>query len=476
MDDLSLESTCHGESHKAAIQVAFVTLGCAKNEVDTDRMRALLLSSAFEVTDDTLKADIVVVNTCSFLTAATEEGIATTLELLQEKADLQEEVCIVLAGCIPSRYSIDELNESLPEVKAFIPSDQEDNLVNYLESVVLSSKSLAARYRSVQNDQTQDNLCDDLAKNRVLRTVEAPFAYVKISEGCDRFCSFCAIPSIRGHYHSRPAQEILHEVSSLLGGGVREIVLIGQDTGIWGSDFGTSETLATLLADVAACARPYGAWVRVLYLQPEGLTDELLDTMANTPEILNYFDIPIQHCNERILTAMNRSGSYDEYLAMIDRLRSKIPGITLRTTVIAGFPGETDEQADELAHFLEQAEFDYCGVFMYSAEEGTRAFDMEGHLSEDVKLERAQRIQDIADSIGFARAAQHVGEVCEVLIDSYEELEDGSYELCGRTQFQSPDTDGVVHLIGNDYALGDKVIVTIEDSFCYELTGVIHEG
>lgn len=438
-------------TEKAAPKVAFVTLGCAKNEVDTDRMRAHIEHTNFELVDETSEADVVIVNTCSFLTVATEEGIQTTLEILEEKNSLNRDVSVILAGCIPSRYKKGELDEALPEVKAFVPTDEEDQIVSYLEKVT----GFSAHEKSAS----------------VLRTVEAPFAYVKISDGCDRYCTFCAIPYIRGRYASRKPNEILAEVDALLEGGVKEIVLIGQDTGVWGHDLADKPGLSWLLERVAERVRPYDGWVRVLYLQPEGLSDELLRVINETPEILPYFDIPIQHCDGEILKSMARAGNVEEHRAMIRRLREKVPDIILRTTVIAGFPGETDEQADTLADFLEEAEFDYCGVFMYSQEEGTRAGKMANQVDEDVKLERAQRIQDIADSIGFARTAAHIGEVCEVLVDSYEMQEDGTYEPCGRAWFQAPDTDGTVHLPGVECALGDRIKVRFTDSFCYELIG-----
>ena len=308
------------------------------------------------------------------------------------------------------------------------------------------------------------------SRPETLRTVEGASAFVKISEGCDRFCTFCAIPYIRGRYHSRPAADIVSEVSALMAGGVREVVLIGQDTGVWGSDLDDRDTLASLLRRVAEAVRPYDGWVRVLYLQPEGMTDELIATIRDTPEVLPYIDIPIQHCSARVLRAMGRSGSPEELRSLFARLRSEIPGMVLRTTGMAGFPGETDEEADELLDFIAEEAFDYCSVFAYSQEEGTAAARMSGQVDEAVKLERTQRLVDLTEQLGFAATASHVGERVSVIVDGVEEGPDGP-ELIGHAWFQAPDSDGAVHVPYGEAAVGDVVTVDLVDSFCYELVG-----
>ncbi len=431
-----------------------VTLGCAKNEVDTDRMRALLVDDGFVEVFDVDEADVILVNTCSFLASATSESIETTLELAEAVAEGVRSRPIVMCGCVPSRYGA-ELEPELPEVAAFVRADEEDGIVAVVRTVL-----------GLDASETR------LGDGRVLRTIEGTSAYVKISDGCDRFCAFCAIPYIRGRYFSRPAEEILAEVRGLMEGGVREIVLIGQDTGIWGCDLEGGQTLASLLRQVAAEVRPYDGWVRVLYLQPEGMTDELIATMRDVPEVLPYIDIPIQHCSERILKAMNRSGSVDELRALFARLRREIPGMVLRTTGMAGFPGETDEEADELAAFLAEQEFDYTSVFAYSPEEGTLAAELEGQVDEDVKLERTQRLIDVAEQMGFSATAKHVGERVRVIIDGVEEGASGP-ELIGHTWFQAPDSDGAVHIEEGEAAVGDIVTCDLVDSFCYELIGVL---
>ena len=455
-------------------RVKFVTLGCAKNEVDTDRMRTLVEACPqFCTVEQDEPADVIVVNTCSFLMSAVEEGVETTLQLLEERLEGGVSAPVVMCGCIPSRYG-DEIAQEMPEVAAFVPVKDEDGIVSVLARVCDIGLPEAAARQDVENEASavQDAPQHDATP---LRTVRSACAYVKISDGCDRYCSFCAIPYIRGRYYSRQRDVILDEVRHLAAGGVREVVLIGQDTGIWGRDLPGKPTLASLMRDVAAIMAEVGGWVRVLYLQPEGLSDELVATIRDVPQIVKYIDIPLQHSASELLRRMNRTGSTEEFLAMVERLRAEIPGITLRTTGMAGFPGETDEQFDELCDFLEQAEFDYTAVFMYSQEEGTRAARMDGQVDEDVKLERTQRLQDIADTYGFASAAQRVGQTYRVLVDGFETDDEGNDELIGRAAFQAPDSDGVVHLGAPDgsIALGDFVDVRIDDAACYELFGTI---
>lgn len=430
-----------------------VTLGCAKNEVDSDRMRALLLADGFSETADAAEADVAIVNTCSFLASATEESVEATLELAEERSEGVRACPIVMCGCVPSRYG-DALAAELPEVAAFVRAEDEDGIVGVVREVLGLGAAAAGE------------------APETLRTVEGTSAFVKISEGCDRFCTFCAIPYIRGRYHSRPAEEVVSEVRALMEGGVREVVLIGQDTGVWGRDLGEKDTLASLLRRVAEAVRPYDGWVRVLYLQPEGMTDELVATIRDVPEVLPYIDIPIQHCSARVLAAMGRSGSPDELRALFARLRAEIPGMVLRTTGMAGFPGETDEEADELYDFIAEQEFDYCSVFAYSQEDGTAAARMDCQVDEAVKLERTQRLIDLTEQLGFAATASHVGERVRVIVDGVEQTEDGP-ELIGHAWFQAPDSDGAVHIAEGEACVGDVVTVDLVDSFCYEMVGEI---
>ena len=440
--------------------ILYITLGCAKNEVDTDRMRSLLKAAGYDEVHEADAADAVIINTCSFLASATSESIETTLARAEEVADGVRAARIVMCGCVPSRYGA-ELPDELPEVAAFVRTDEEDGIVAVMDEVLGVERAELPFIPSVK------------------RTVEGAVAYVKISDGCDRFCSFCAIPYIRGRYHSRPADEIIAEVRDLVAGGVREIVLIGQDTGIWGRDFAEDaagpRTLAQLLVAVADAVRHERVWIRVLYLQPEGMTDELIAAIRDTPAVLPYIDIPVQHCNARVLKAMHRSGGAEELSALFARLRDEIPGMVIRTTSLVGFPGETDDEAAEMLDFMDREGFDYTSVFAYSQEEGTRAASMDGQVDEDVKLERTQAAMDLAEALGFAATAARVGQVAEVIVDGVEEGDDGP-ELVGHAWFQAPDSDGAVHLEGVDEAaVGDILKVRFTDSFCYELVGEVVE-
>lgn len=436
-------------------KILFITLGCAKNEVDTDRMRSLLLNAGYEEASSVEEADAAIVNTCSFLASATSESIEATLELADEVQTGVRSAPIIMCGCVPSRYG-DDLPQELPEVSAFVRTDEEDGIVAVVDRVLNVERLAPASAPEIK------------------RTVEGAVAYVKISDGCDRMCSFCAIPYIRGRYHSRSAEDIIAEVQDLARGGVREFVLIGQDTGIWGRDVPQEgegpHNLAQLMRAVAEAVRPLHVWIRVLYLQPEGMTDELIATIRDVPEVLPYIDIPVQHCSPRILKAMRREGSTEEYEALIARLRAEIPGMVIRSTALVGFPTETDEEFEELMSFMDRVGFDYTSVFSYSREDGTAAARMEGQIDEDVKLERAQAAMDLAESLGFAATASHVGTTAEVIVDGIEETDDGP-ELIGHAWFQAPDSDGAVHLDLDEASVGDILTVEFTDSFCYELVG-----
>lgn len=437
----------------------FITLGCAKNEVDTDRMRALLDHAGVKEAQDVTEADVVIVNTCSFLETATRESIETILEIAQARAEGQMNAPIIMCGCVPSRYG-EELEGELSEVAAFVPAQEEDDIVSTVFRVL--GLDDGRREQSVASDHGDD----------VLRTVEGASAYVKISDGCDRFCAFCAIPFIRGAYHSRDSQSICDEVKTLMEGGVREIVLIGQDTGVWGCDFNDGRDLAWLLEEVARVVRPYDGWVRVLYLQPEGMTPRLINALRDIPEVLPYIDIPIQHCSERVLARMGRSGSEQELRELFARLRQQIPGMVLRTTGLVGFPGETNEDVEELVRFVDEIGFDYTSVFAYSREDGTAAALMDGQVDEDEKIERAQHLTDVTEQLGFSATASHVGETVDVIIDGVEEGDSG-VELIGHAWFQAPDCDGAVHIQSGEATVGQKVRCRIVDAFCYELVGEV---
>jgi len=424
----------------ASPAIAIVTMGCAKNEVDSAHMSDCLLQAGFRVVENPETADAIIVNTCSFIQAATEESIAMIFDMTELHNVARGDAKLVVAGCMPARYG-DDLADSLGEANLFVPCSKEDDIVEIMEGI----------------------FPDRIREQAVLPKTATPSVYVKISDGCDRFCSYCTIPFIRGRYRSFEEEAIEADVSLAINAGAREIVLIAQDTGRWGLDFAQPSSLAILMENLAG--RHPDTWFRVMYLQPEGVTDQLLDVMKTHDNICSYLDIPFQHANERILAAMNRRGSRSDYEALIARVRHLVPGVTLRTTVIAGFPGETEDDFEELCSFLEAAEFDYVGVFPYSREDGTRAAEMPDQIDEDSKMERTQRVRDLADALSEARVAQRVGSHMDVLVLGEEE--DG--QLVGRGQCQAPDVDGVVYL--DSGSIGEIQCVSITDTLLYEMEG-----
>lgn len=425
--------------------VSLVTMGCAKNEVDSADMAARLFAAGYRIEEDPAQADIVIVNTCSFIQSATEESLEAIFDAAQLPRVQAGNARIIVAGCMPARYGAD-LEEELGEASAFVPCSKEDDIVAVVDACLgIARKPEDARY--------------DAAPLRSAAT----YAYVKISDGCDRWCSYCTIPLIRGRYHSFSYEQIRQDVARHVAGGVREIALIAQDTGRWGADFSEPSSLAWL---VDALAEEFPTtWLRIMYLQPEGVTDELLDVMAAHDNVCSYLDIPLQHVDPALLRAMNRRGSREQFEGLIAHIRDVLPQATLRTTLIAGFPGETEEQFEELCDFVEQGLFDYVGVFPYSREEGTRAFDLPQQVDEDEKAARAQRIRDLADVVSAQRVAARIGCRMPVLVEGCEE--DG--QLFGRAQCQAPDVDGVTYL--SDGEVGDIVTVTIVDTLLYEMEG-----
>ena len=425
--------------------VAFVTMGCAKNEVDSARMAAQLRSGGYAIADAPAEADAVIVNTCSFIQAATEESIEAVLDVAGLDNVSSGRAHLIVAGCMPARYG-DELAGELPEASRFVPCSAEDDIVEVLDGL----------FGIERIGGLASHVVADFGAS-------AASAYVKISDGCDRFCSYCTIPFIRGRYHSFPEEDIEREVSALVVRGVGEIVLIAQDTGRWGEDLEGGDSLAGLVSRLAE--RHPTTWFRVMYIQPEGVTDELIEAFASHENICSYFDIPFQHCVPEVLRNMNRTGSGEEFISLAERIRARIPDATLRTTLIAGFPGETEEQFEELCAFVEDIAFDYVGVFPYSQEDLTRAGKMDGQLDEETKVARAQEVRDIADAISVAIIGERVGREMDVLVCGEEE--DG--QAFGRAMCQAPDVDGVTYVPSG--SVGDVVRVTIEDTLFYEMEG-----
>ncbi len=435
-----------------APKVSFVTMGCAKNEVDSNRMKADLREGGFVIEEDPANADAVIVNTCSFIQSATEESLEAIFEV-SGLPNVAAGAALIVAGCMPARYG-DDLSSELTEAAAFVPCSKEDDIIAVVSDALgLTPDQIAALAAS-----TLGAVPEGAVSVNGSRPVSA---YVKISDGCDRFCSYCTIPYIRGRYHSFPLEDVRAEVSKRISEGVREIVLIAQDTGRWGDDFETPSSLAKLLDALAA--EFSDTWFRVMYIQPEGVTDELIDVVASRNNICKYFDIPLQHVKPHLLQAMRRRGSVDEYMALMAHIRDCIPGVVLRTTLIAGFPGETDEDFEELCDFVEEGLFDYVGVFAYSREEGTKAYDLPNQVDDDEKADRAQRLRDIADGVCTALVAERCGKTFDVLVEGTEE--DG--QLFGRAMCQAPEVDGVTYVESGKP--GDIISVRIADTLLYEM-------
>lgn len=437
-------------------KVAIITLGCAKNEVDSAEMAKRLTFAGFAMTEDATNADAIIINTCSFIQSATEES----LETIFEAADLPNVINgtpLIISGCMPARYG-DDLASELSEASAFVPCNKEQDIVCVVADqlhLTLDDSGLLANIKPLESVSpiAGSSYTDQPAIS----------AYVKISDGCDRFCSYCTIPFIRGRYHSFTYETIFNNVAELTNQGAKEIVLIAQDTGRWGTDFQEPSNLATLM-DRLAESFP-DTWFRVMYLQPEGITDELLSTMANHDNICSYLDIPLQHVDPLILKAMNRKGSRETYENLIRHIQELVPDITLRTTLIAGFPGETESAFDELLDFVAEGYFDYVGVFAYSQEDDTKAALLPDQIEEEEKIDRAQRLRETADAVSATRIADRIGKTVDVLIEGYEE--DG--QCFGRAMCQAPEVDGVTYI--SQGTPGEIIKTTIVDTLFYEMEG-----
>jgi ribosomal protein S12 methylthiotransferase len=425
-------------------RVAFVTLGCPKNEVDSDRM-ASQLAGSFELVADIDEADAVVVNTCAFIREATEESISVVLDVAGEWKAAQAGRVLVVTGCMPSRYGAD-LADSMPEVDAFVPVAEENALAETLARLTGARVTAPSEHRT--------------------RLAPGPSAYLQVADGCHRACTYCIIPTIRGPYVSRTAEEIVAEAASLVRAGARELVLIGQDISSWGHDLPDRPVLADLVRELSQVEGL--AWLRLMYVQPDEITTDLLEAMASSPVVCRYLDMPLQHASKDVLRRMGRRGDAAEYLRLVGVIRSLLPGVFLRTTLISGFPGETRVDAKRLVDFVREADLDYVGVFPYSPEEGTAAAAMPEQVPTRTRIARAQRVRDAADEIGVRRAAALVGSTLDVLVEGVDE--DGV--TFGRHRGQAPEVDGIVLLNGHP-ATGELVSARIVDSLGYDLIGEV---
>jgi ribosomal protein S12 methylthiotransferase len=412
-------------------RVYFRTLGCAKNQVDSEVMLGELALAGVEIAEDLADADVAIVNTCSFISSAREESVDAILELAGEK-ERGALRALVVAGCLPQRYG-HELAKELPEVDAFVGTGQFQNIAAILADAV------AGRSRGVYVDAGRTHLYDERSPRLLLGATHS--AYLKIAEGCDRVCAFCAIPAIRGRFQSRAPESVVAEARMLAAQGVKEINVISQDTLSWAKDLAGRPRIAELIRALDQVESL--AWVRFLYLYPSALSSEVIDAFAEARRVLPYFDVPLQHASDRILRAMKRGVTAERQRRLVETLRARVPGCALRTTFIVGFPGETDADFAELCDFVRAVGFDRVGVFRYSDEEGTSAHALGDKVPAAVSRRRHRELMALQRGIMRAKLAKQVGETADVLVDSA-----GRDRAVGRIWSQAPEVDGTVLLRG----------------------------
>jgi ribosomal protein S12 methylthiotransferase len=446
-------------------KVGFISLGCPKNLVDSEVMMGRLKQEGYELTNDASEADTLVVNTCGFIDAAKKESVEAILEAARLKSEGKCQRLIV-AGCLVERYR-EELRAEMPEVDAFIGTSQINEITTVADARV-NTRSLPVL---PLGNQTATYLYDE-STPRVLAT-PSHYAYVKIAEGCDRPCAFCFIPQMRGHFRSRRFGSVVAEAKQLAGQGVREIVLVAQDSSRYGEDLGEQDALAHLMREL--CQLEGVEWVRVMYTYPTHISDAFLDVLAEEPKAVKYLDMPLQHASRNVLKLMKRGGNRESLERLIERVRARVPGIAVRTTFITGFPGETDDDFAELQAFVKNVEFDRVGVFTYSDEEGTPAFDLPGKVDAKVARERRAKLMRAQSRISLQKNRARVGQVVRVLFEGASAETDLLWQ--GRTETQAPDIDGCVLI--NDAPegfapeAGQFVNVEITEAQQYDLVGRI---
>lgn len=439
------------------MNILFISLGCDKNLVDSEMMLGMLQEKGFTFTDDETEADIVVVNTCCFINDAKEESINTLLEMAQLKDDGQIQA-LVAAGCLAQRYR-EEIQKEIPQVDAIVGTTAIDKIVEAVEEVLAGQG---------HNHYQDINARPLTGQNRIV-TTGGHFAYLKIAEGCDKHCTYCIIPRVRGSYRSIPMEQLVEEARTLAERGVKELILVAQETTLYGMDLYGEKSLPKLLHNLAQISGIY--WIRILYCYPEEITPELIQAIKEEPKVCHYLDIPIQHASDRVLKRMGRRTSQQELREKIALMRKEIPDICLRTTLITGFPGETEEDHEELLTFVDEMEFDRLGVFTYSQEEDTPAAVMEEQIEEEVKLERQAQLMELQQEIAFERAEDMVGRVLTVMVEGKVADEDA---YVTRTYRDAPNVDGYLFLNTTASLMtGDFVKVLVTGSNEYDLIGEI---
>ncbi len=437
-----------------AVKVGMVSLGCPKNQVDAEMLLSSIKRDGFEITADAQQADVVVINTCGFIESAKQESIDSILEFceLKEQGQLK---CVVVTGCLAERYR-EEIAKEIPEADVVLGIGSNADIAKAITQALDGKK--VAEFGEKQ----------DLALNgeRVLST-PSYLAYLKIAEGCDNNCTYCAIPAIRGPYRSRKLEDIVKEAEWLASSGVKELIVVAQDTTRYGSDLYGELKLPELLRRL--CRIDGFVWIRVLYCYPEMVTDELLDVLAEEPKMAKYIDIPIQHINSAVLRRMHRRSTREEILSVVQRVRERVSNVTIRTTLIAGFPGETKEQFEELVEFVKESKFDRLGCFAYSQEEGTPAAKLPDQLDEETKARRAELVMLEQQTINEARNRAQLGKTIKVLVEGFDR------ESCcyvGRSEADAPDIDGVVLFVSEkELSPGDFAEVELLDILEYDLMG-----
>ena len=437
------------------MKILFISLGCDKNLVDSEVMLGMLTSKGYEITDDENEADVVVVNTCCFIGDAKEESIHNILEMaeLRKAGDIK---ALIVTGCLAQRYK-EEVQTEIPEVDAIIGTTAIDAIVETLEDV------LAGQGHNHIEDINRTPVYD---KSRIV-TTGGHYAYLKIAEGCDKRCSYCIIPKVRGNYRSIPMESLLAEARKLVEFGAKELILVAQETTLYGKDLYGEKSLPRLLHELCKIDGLY--WIRILYCYPEEITDELIETIRTEEKVCHYLDIPIQHASDAVLKRMGRRTNQAELRERIAHLREEIPDIALRTTLISGFPGETQEDHEELMRFVDEMEFDRLGVFAYSAEEDTPAAGYPDQVPQEVKEDRRDEIMELQQEIAFEKAEDMKGRVLEVMIEGKVADENA---FVGRTYKDAPNVDGLI-FVNADVPLmsGDFCRVRVTGALEYDLIG-----
>ena len=437
------------------MKILFISLGCDKNLVDTEVMLGMLASRGYEMTNDEQEADIIVINTCCFIHDAKEESIQNILEMAEYKKNGSAKALIV-TGCMAERYRQEILDE-IPEVDEVLGTTAYDRILDAVDA------ALAGQHEVM----TADLDALPLPETKRLVTTGGHFAYLKIAEGCDKHCTYCIIPKIRGNFRSVPMERLLKEAQDLAEQGVKELILVAQETTLYGKDLYGEKSLPKLLREL--CKISGIRWIRILYCYPEEITDELIQVMKEEPKICHYLDLPIQHANDTILKRMGRRTSKQELINIVQKLRKEIPDICLRTTLITGFPGETQEQHEEVMEFIDTLEFDRLGAFTYSPEEDTPAATFEDQIDEEVKEDRQADIMELQQEIAFDKAEDMIGREVLVMIEG-KVADENAY--VGRTYRDAPNVDGLI-FINTDVELisGDFAKVKVTGALDYDLIG-----